>query len=30
MDLLLDVLFIGVSVAFFALTWGLVTLCERV
>jgi hypothetical protein len=30
MDSLLDLLFVGVSVAFFALSWALVKLCERV
>ena len=30
MDLGLDLLFVGVSVAFFALSWAFVKLCERV
>jgi hypothetical protein len=30
MNLLLDLLFVGVSVGFFALSWALVKLCERV
>jgi hypothetical protein len=30
MDLVLDVLFIAITVAFFALTWVFVKLCERV
>jgi hypothetical protein len=30
MDLVLDVLFVGVTLGFFALTWALVKLCERV
>jgi hypothetical protein len=30
MNLLLDLLFIGISVGFFALSWALVKLCERV
>jgi hypothetical protein len=30
MNLLLDLLFLGVSVGFFALSWALVKLCERV
>lgn len=30
MDLVLDLVFVGVSVAFFALSWALVKLCERV
>jgi hypothetical protein len=30
MDSLLDLLFVGVSVALFALSWAFVKLCERV
>jgi hypothetical protein len=30
MSLLLDLLFVGISVGFFALSWALVTLCDRV
>jgi hypothetical protein len=30
MDLVGDVLYIGLAVVFFALTWAFVTLCERV
>jgi len=30
MDLLLDLVFVGVSVAFFGLSWALVKLCARV
>jgi hypothetical protein len=30
MDLLGDLLYIGLAVGFFALTWGFVVLCERV
>jgi hypothetical protein len=30
MSLLLDLLFVGISVGFFALSWALVKLCERV
>jgi len=29
MDLLMDVLYVGLGVAFFGLSWGLVKLCER-
>ncbi len=25
----MDILYLGVAVAFFILTWGLLTLCER-
>jgi hypothetical protein len=30
MDLLGDVLYLGLAVLFFALTWAFVALCERV
>jgi hypothetical protein len=30
MDLLGDLLYIGLAVGFFALTWAFVVLCERV
>jgi len=30
MDLLLDLVFVGVSVAFFGLSWAFVKLCARV
>ena len=30
MSVLVDVLYVGLSLAFFALTWALVRLCERV
>ena len=30
MTLLMDVLYVGLSAVFFALTWALVELCERV
>jgi hypothetical protein len=30
MDLLSDLLYVGLSVLFFALTWAFVKLCERV
>jgi hypothetical protein len=30
MVVLMDVLYVGLSLGFFALTWGLVKLCERV
>jgi len=30
MAVLMDVLYVGLSLGFFALTWGLVKLCERV
>ena len=30
MDLLGDLLYVGLAVGFFALTWAFVTLCERV
>jgi len=29
MDLLMDVLYVGLSVAFFGLSWALVKLCAR-
>jgi hypothetical protein len=29
MDLLMDVLYVGLGVAFFGLSWALVKLCER-
>ncbi len=30
MSVLMDVLYVGLSLTFFALTWALVRLCERV
>jgi hypothetical protein len=30
MTVLMDVLYVGLSLGFFALTWALVRLCERV
>jgi len=30
MDLLSDLLYVGLAVVFFALTWAFVKLCERV
>ena len=30
MDFLSDLLYVGLAVGFFALTWTFVTLCERV
>jgi hypothetical protein len=30
MAVLMDVLYVGLSLGFFALTWALVKLCERV
>jgi hypothetical protein len=30
MSVLVDVLYVGLSLAFFGLTWALVRLCERV
>ena len=30
MDLVGDLVYVGLAVAFFALTWAFVTLCERV
>ena len=30
MSVLMDVLYVGLSLAFFGLTWALVRLCERV